>query len=181
MPIRDSAWSGDDVSNVGATGPVTIRLARPEEYDLVGDLTVEAYLKDGLISPQSSYVSILRDAADRAAEAELLVAELAGELVGSVSYCPPDSIYAELAAPDEAEFRMLAVIAVARGKGVGGALVRACIDRARESGFTGLRLSTQRNMGSAHRIYLRIGFERTSERDWSPVPGVDLITYALAL
>jgi ribosomal protein S18 acetylase RimI-like enzyme len=76
---------------------------------------------------------------------------------------------------------MLAVSAAARGKGVGGALVRACIDRARESGFTGLRLSTQRNMGPAHRIYVRIGFERTPERDWSPVPGVDLLTYALTL
>jgi hypothetical protein len=26
---------------------MTIRLALPEEYDLVGDLTVDAYLKDG--------------------------------------------------------------------------------------------------------------------------------------
>jgi ribosomal protein S18 acetylase RimI-like enzyme len=96
-----------------------------------------------------------------------------------VLYCPPDSIYVEIAAPHEAEFRMLAVLAAARGKGVGGALVRACIDRARDAGLTALRLSTQRNMRAAHRIYERIGFERTPDRDWSPVPGVDLITYAL--
>jgi ribosomal protein S18 acetylase RimI-like enzyme len=178
MPIRDSIWSGDDR---GTERHITIRLARPEEYDAVGDLTVDAYLEDGLISPQSSYVSILRDAADRAAEAEVLVAELAGELVGAVAYCPPDSAYAEIAAQDEAEFRMLAVPVAARGKGVGGALVQACIDRARKSGFTGLRLSTQRNMGAAHRIYERLGFERTPDRDWSPVPGVDLVTYALVL
>jgi ribosomal protein S18 acetylase RimI-like enzyme len=178
MPIRDSAWSGDDKN---ALGPVAIRLALPEEYDLVGDLTVDAYLKDGLISPESSYVSILRDAADRAVEAELLVAELAGEVVGSVSYCPPDSPYAEIAAPHEAEFRMLAVVAAARSKGVGAALVQACIDRARESGFTGLRMSTQGNMAAAQRVYSRIGFERTPDHDWSPVPGVDLITYALTL
>jgi ribosomal protein S18 acetylase RimI-like enzyme len=176
MPIRDSAWSAEDQS---AMGPVTVRPARPEEYDAVGDLTVDAYLKDGLLSPESSYISILRDAADRAAEAELLVAELAGELMGAVLYCPPDSIYVEIAAPHEAEFRMLAVLAAARGKGVGGALVRACIDRARDAGLTALRLSTQRNMRAAHRIYERIGFERTPDRDWSPVPGVDLITYAL--
>jgi ribosomal protein S18 acetylase RimI-like enzyme len=178
MPIRDSAWSGDDVDSMS---PVTIRPALPEEYDAVGDLTVDAYVKDGLVSPESSYVSILRDAADRAAEAELLVAELAGELVGAVAYCPPDSAYAEIAAPNEAEFRMLAVLASARGKGVGSALVQACIDRARKSGFTGLRLSTQRNMGAAHRIYDRSGFERTPDRDWSPVPGVGLITYVLVL
>ncbi|MGI8330983.1 GNAT family N-acetyltransferase [Actinomadura scrupuli] len=176
MPIRDSAWSAEDQDAMEA---VTIRPARPEEYEAVGDLTVAAYLEDGLISPTSSYISILRDAADRAAEAELLVAELAGELVGAVSYCPPDSIYAEIAAPHEGEFRMLAVVATARGKGVGGALIQTCIDRARESGLTGLRLSSQRNMGAAHRIYERIGFQRTPDRDWSPVPGVDLITYAL--
>lgn len=177
MPIRDSTWPGEHQS---AREPVTVRPARPEEYDAVGDLTVDAYLKDGLVSPESSYINILRDAADRAAEAELLVAELAGELVGAVSYCRPDSTYAEIAAPDEAEFRMLAVIAAARGKGVGEALVQACIDRARRSGFTRLRLSAQRDMGAAHRIYERIGFERTPDRDWSPVPGVDLVTFAMA-
>jgi Acetyltransferases len=107
------------------------------------------------------------------------VAEWAGQIVGSVSYCPPDSPYAEIADPHEAEFRMLAVVKMARGKGVGGALVQACIDRARKSGFTGVRMSTQHNMAAAHRIYERIGFERTPDRDWSPVPGVDLITYAL--
>jgi ribosomal protein S18 acetylase RimI-like enzyme len=158
-----------------------IRQARPEEYDRVGEITVEAYLKDDLISPESSYVGILRDAADRAVHAELLVATIDGEIVGSVTYCTPESVYAQLAAPDEAEFRFLSVQAQARSHGVGAELVTACIERARAAGYTGLRLSTQRNMRVAHRIYERLGFVRTPDRDWTPVPGVKLMGYLLPL
>jgi hypothetical protein len=42
-------------------------------------------------------------------------------------------------------------------------------------------MSTQQSMSGAHRIYERLGFRRTPERDWSPVPGIDLFTYALPL
>ncbi|MGP4026970.1 GNAT family N-acetyltransferase [Actinomadura sp. 3N407] len=160
--------------------PVIVRPARPDEYDLIGDLTVEVYVDGGLVSPASSYVGMLRDAAARAAESELLVAEIGGEVAGAVAYCPPGSPYAEVAGPDEAEFRMLAVREKARGRGVGRAMVRACADRARAAGLTGLRLSTGPDMTAAHRLYERMGFVRTPDRDWAPVPGVDLITYALA-
>jgi hypothetical protein len=36
-------------------------------------------------------------------------------------------------------------------------------------------------MTAAHRIYERLGFTRIPERDWSPVPGVDLLAYRLDL
>ncbi|MFI0411510.1 GNAT family N-acetyltransferase [Actinomadura sp. 3N508] len=159
---------------------VVVRGARADEYELIGELTVEVYVAGGLVSAASPYVSTLRDAAGRAAKSELLVAEVGGELGGAVAYCPPGSPYAELAGPDEAEFRMLAVREKARGKGAGRAMVLACVERARAAGLSGLRLSTQRNMDTAHRLYERMGFVRTPDRDWAPAPGVDLITYALA-
>jgi ribosomal protein S18 acetylase RimI-like enzyme len=59
--------------------------------------------------------------------------------------------------------------------------VRACLDRARELGLTRVVMSTQAGMVHAHRIYERLGFIRTPERDWSPVPGIDLMTYAVEL
>ncbi|WP_141577842.1 GNAT family N-acetyltransferase [Actinomadura sp. WMMA1423] len=157
-----------------------VRTARPDEYDLVGELTVEVYVRGGLVSPESSYVKKLRDAADRAAKAVLLVAEDAGEIAGAVAYCPPGSPYAELAGPGEAEIRMLAVLEKARGRGAGPAMVRACVGRARASGLSGLRLSTQPNMEPAQRMYEKMGFTRTPDHDWAPAPGMTLLTYALA-
>jgi ribosomal protein S18 acetylase RimI-like enzyme len=76
---------------------------------------------------------------------------------------------------------MLAVVPAARGLGLGEALVRHCIARAREDGCRTLRLSTEPVMHAAHRIYRRLGFARTPERDWELQPGVELLTYALAL
>jgi ribosomal protein S18 acetylase RimI-like enzyme len=80
---------------------------------------------------------------------------------------------------------MLAVAHAARGRGVGEALVRACAERARAvEGRVRVVLSTQRTMRTAHRLYERLGFVRTPERDWNPLPELDditLLTYALTL
>ena len=159
-----------------------IRAARPEEYDAVGGLTVRVYVGEGFVAPDSPYLPILRDAAGRAAAAELLVAvDGSGTLLGSVAFAPSGSEYAEVADPGEAGFRMLVVDPAARGRGVGEALVRACVARATALGCLRVRLSTQRDMHAAHQLYERLGFVRSPERDWSPLPGVDLITYALEL
>ena len=42
-------------------------------------------------------------------------------------------------------------------------------------------LSTLTAMSPAHRLYERLGFDRMTSRDWSPMPGVDLIAYRLDL
>jgi ribosomal protein S18 acetylase RimI-like enzyme len=73
----------------------------------------------------------------------------------------------------------------ARGQGAGEALVRACADRARAiEGCRAVVLPTQRTMHAAHRIYERLGFVRTPERDWNPLPeqlDITLLTYELTL
>ena len=65
--------------------------------------------------------------------------------------------------------------------GVGEALVRACVERAEQAGARTLRLSTQPQMAAAHRLYERLGFTRTPDRDWDPEPDVHLLTYELGL
>jgi ribosomal protein S18 acetylase RimI-like enzyme len=160
---------------------VEIRIAYPDEYGRIGELTAAVYVAGGYTSPNSSYIPLLRDAAARAHDAELIVAVHGGEPTGTITYCRHGSPWAQLTAPGEAEFRMLAVTPAARGLGLGDALVRRCIARAREDGCTTLRLCTEPIMHAAHRIYQRLGFARTPERDWSAKPGSMLLAYALSL
>ncbi len=76
---------------------------------------------------------------------------------------------------------MLAVRPDAQGRGVGRALALACVRRARALGFRALVLSTPAGAAVPHRLYESMGFVREAARDWSPLPGVDLIAYSLAL
>ena len=160
----------------------SIRPATPADHDTIGRLCVAAYVDAGFVPAGSDYAPVLADAATRAREATLLAAvDGAGAIIGTVTFCRPGSTFAELPAPGEAEFRMLAVSAEARGRGVGEALVRECLDRARTHGDDAIVLSTQPEMRAAHRIYERLGFVRVPERDWYPVPDVRLLCYRLTL
>lgn len=165
---------------------LSIRRIRPEEHARLGEITAAAYLGDGLLDfgEEDGYLHQLRAVARRAVEAEVLVAVADGEVLGGVTFVPSGGPWADIAGPGEAEFRMLAVAKEARGRGAGEALVRACVDRARSvEGCVRLVLSTQASMLAAHRIYERLGFVRTPDRDWDPVPelGIMLRTYAREL
>lgn len=160
-----------------------IRPAEPDEYDAIGELSVRVYLAEGYTRADSPYIAVLRDVAPRAEKAELMVAvDGADRILGTVTYAGQGSPYAEhVTSAEQGSFRMLVVDPATRGQGVGEALVRWCVDRARESGVRSLRLSTLAQMTAAGRLYGRLGFVRTPERDWTPQPGVDLITYELDL
>ena len=159
-----------------------IRRARVEEYAAIGELTDRSYVDGGFVSAGSAYRAELVDAAGRAEETELLVAvDGDGTLLGSVAFVPPGSAFGEVTDPIDAGFRMLAVSRAARRRGVGRALVLACVERARALGCVRIRLSTQDDMTDAHRLYESLRFVRTPERDWTPMPGVLLLTYALDL
>lgn len=165
---------------------VTIRAARADEFETVGALTARAYLDDGLLSggEEDSYLAVLRDVPRRAGHGDILVAVAADahpEILGTATFVSDAGEYADIAQPSEGEFRMLAVRREARGRGVGEALVRECLARARELGLRRMVLSSSPQMTTAHRLYRRLGFTRTPERDWEPVPGLVLRTFALEL
>jgi GNAT superfamily N-acetyltransferase len=155
---------------------VELRRIRPEEHDAAGDVCVAAY-RPFLTGAEDDYAERLHDVATRAAQAEVWVALVDGRVVGNVTYCPPGSPWREIGREHEGEFRMLAVDPAAQGAGAGTALARLCEDRARAHGATGMALSSLATMTTAHRVYARLGYERDPDRDWSPLPGVDLLAF----
>jgi ribosomal protein S18 acetylase RimI-like enzyme len=161
-------------------GDVIIREISDREFEAVGELVVEAYRTLG-DSGDAFYEELLRDVAGRAADGGVLVAELGGAVVGTVTYVDGDGALAEVDDPEAATIRMLGVSREARGHGVGEALVRACIDRARSDGRARVRLDTRTSMTSAQRLYERLGFHRDATSDWSPAPGIQLLGYVLEI
>ncbi|MEV6911957.1 GNAT family N-acetyltransferase [Amycolatopsis sp. NPDC051071] len=159
-----------------------IRPARAAELKAVGELTLAAYAAERGLVEGVGYAAELVDAARRAELAELLVAEDGdGTLVGTVTIARPGTPFAELSHEGELEFRMLGVLPSATGRGIGEALTRAVIDRARELDAARVVLCSLSTMRRAHRLYERLGFVRLPERDWEPHPGVSLVAYRLDL
>ncbi|GAA5117660.1 GNAT family N-acetyltransferase [Alloalcanivorax gelatiniphagus] len=157
-----------------------LRRIRPDEHERAGDVCVAAY-KPFLTGAEDDYADRLHDVARRDAEAEVWVAVEGDRLLGLVTYCPPRSPWREIGRGEEGEFRMLSVDPAAQGAGAGTALARLCEERAREDGATGMALSSLATMTAAHRVYARLGYARDPGRDWSPLPGVQLLAFSKVL
>ena len=169
-----------------AASSLIIRPVRPDEHAGLGDLTARVYA-DILGRHLGDYADVLRDVASRATACEVLVAvgsddgDGGGRPLGGITYVPGPGPWAELATEGEAELRMLVVEPAAQGRGVGAALVRACVERAAAAGRAGVCLSTTPSMVAAHRLYDRLGFVRQPQRDRHLDDGLLLECYSLAL
>lgn len=157
-----------------------VRVVGPTEtgrLQEIGELTALAYLADGLIDNAHPYVPQLRNAAARAQHAILLALADGergeGKLVGTLTLVPPGSVFAEMAAEDEYELRMLAVSPLERGRGIGATLTQAALTMAVERGAKRVVLSTMETMLAAHRLYERLGFTRREDLDWLVVDNED--------
>lgn len=112
---------------------------------------------------------------------EVLVAfSTSGEISGTVMLQRwPDTNHL-VSGPDEAEIRALAVAPSCQRSGLGSALLKAVIDRARDCGVRHLLLCTQPDMRAARHLYEREGFVRLKERDRKAAEFV-LLAYGLVL
>lgn len=164
-----------------------IRALSTSETELcraLGALTVAAYTTLPGHVPEPGYEAELADVARRASmgDTEVLAALDGFRPLGGVTFVASTaSPLAEHDDPEAASFRMLAVDPAASGRGVGEALVRACIERAKDIGRTNLAIHSTAWMADAHRLYGRLGFVRAEDLDWTPVPGIDLIGFRLEL
>ena len=91
------------------------------------------------------------------------IAELKGERVGCVFLVERE--------PEVAQLRCLLVEPKARGHGVGGKLVKACVEFSRDAGYRRMMLWTNKGLDSARKIYQAVGFklvEEKAHRDFGP-------------
>ncbi len=157
-----------------------IRPVTPGEMTEAGAVTVAAYGTVDDIVLSDGYAADLRDVATRTTGATVLVAVEDGRVLGTVTLVEdPSSRWSEGLAEGEFGIRMLGVAPEARGRGVGTALLVACLDRARQAGAVRAVLHSTASMTAAHRIYMRAGFVRRPGRD--VVLSADLAIMAFTL
>ena len=144
---------------------MTIRGAIVQDYPAIRDLTWAAYIEAGHVRPESNYTQALTDIPGRAEG--LYVAELNGQIAGSVNIALPGSQLAEVAYDNELEFRMLAVHPDFQGQGIGRALVTHALNMARRRNLDAVAITTMASMTAAQHMYQDLGFHRAPDRDWN--------------
>lgn len=162
--------------------PIEIREARTSEYAMLGSLAVRAYRALGGFGADHPYFVRLADIAGRAADTDILVAQIDGALAGVVTFVPgPDTSMSEFDDPHAAGIRALAVDPPYQRCGVGRALTTACLERARATGRHRVILHSSQLQQAAQAMYLAMGFRREPELDWVPEPGVMLSGFVFEL
>jgi len=147
------------------------------DMDAVATVSLAAYGAAGHFDANGSYAQSVSDVSGRRHHGTLLVAEEDGVVVGAVMLCRADSEYAEVSRGDEMEFRFLAVDPHRWGRRIGESLVTACEELAVAAGVDTMVICVIDINTVAHRFYERLGYQRMPERDWKPVPGVDLLCF----
>ena len=143
------------------TAEVIVRPMAAHEAAEVGAITLASY--DAYGSMQGSYRDFLADPLLRTEGCTaLLVAEVDGRIAGTVTYVLPGDAEWEGRPVDDGDcgFRVLAVAPGVEGRGVGRALVQACLDRSRARGCRRVLITSMAWMSRAHRLYEGLGFVR---------------------
>jgi GNAT superfamily N-acetyltransferase len=159
---------------------LVIREARDNELDIVASLVVDAYSEFAAKMAPDAWSSFAQDIANvrgRSIDAQVLVAERDDRIVGTVTRYPDWRGAQE----DASAVRVLAVPPAQRGTGVGRALMKRCIDLARSEGKRRVVVAVAQEMEEARDLYDKLGFERATDLDHMPAPGVHMTGYALTL
>jgi predicted N-acetyltransferase YhbS len=135
------------------------------------------------------YLTDILDVEGPAGSGRVLLAVHGGRVVGTVTFYPDASQEGFGWPPGWAGLRALGVEPAARGQGVGQALVRACLERARTAAAPVLCLHTAEFMTAAVAMYERLGFRRAPAFDFdatghlglSGVRPVPILAYRLDL
>ncbi len=140
---------------------VRIRQARPQELERAEALAIRAFARlQGLLPPENraALEAGIRFATAMDTKGRLLVAELAGEIVGSVRYTEPGHGDHPIFPDRFAYLRALAVSPSHLRRGIGRQLTRACIAAAEQEGAEAIGLLVADANTAARRLYEELGF-----------------------
>jgi ribosomal protein S18 acetylase RimI-like enzyme len=159
---------------------VLIRSYAPSDRDSVNRVALAAFAQyESHYDDWAAFSDGIGRMADLAGDADLIVAELDGSVVGAIAHIRPGAPRSAIYPDDWSVIRMLVVDPAQRGAGIGRQLVTACLQRAREAGAPVIGLHTSPIMAHALSLYTRIGFEFDCEL--APIRGVPYSRYGLAL
>jgi GNAT superfamily N-acetyltransferase len=157
-------------------GDPVVRLLTPgDDVEGLGRIVQQAYFALPDYPHEDEYDAVLADVGGRRDATVVVVGELDGQLVGCLTYIAGlVEGHAEHGDPDAATFRYFGVDPVAQGRGVGDAMVRWVIDRARADGKQRVLIHTLEAMRGAQRLYERLGFVRdvAHDEDWDGIAGL---------
>lgn len=151
----------------------TIEEATADDVLAIADLNVAAYREFAKRlgpTPWRAMEKNLRGVARLTGWARFLVVRTPRGLAGSVGYCPPGKSDVAVFEPEWASIVLLAVSPRHRRRGIGRALVRDCIRRARDELAPAIGLFTSELMTGAGELYRSLGFRE--DRELPPRYGV---------
>jgi len=165
---------------------IRIRNAQTAEMAAILELTLAAYDELATNMPAVNWRGLsatIVKTLGQPGNAEVIVAELGNELVGSVLLFPGESAaYGDwVERANFPELRLLAVKPSAQRRGIGNLLINECIQRARQAGATALGLHTSDSMSVALPMYVRRGFVRVPELDFDVEGGEVVKAFRLDL
>ena len=146
----------------GAAGAPLISYASAADADALRAIFREYFAwlgEDGCIPDAEAELAALPGGYE-----SILVARYGGEIAGCVALRPLED--------GACEMKRLYVRPSAQGSGTGRALVEASIARARELGYTAMRLDTLPRMEAARALYLSLDFREIERYNDNPIAGV---------
>ena len=164
---------------------LVIREARPGDDAAVGEILVSGYLtryaeKMPEVVLTDRRKAELRDVASKRKEALVLVAELDGKVVGTVTLWAPGSPASEAWLPNACDLRHLAFDPAVHGRGLSRPLLDEAERRARQMGARYVCLHVRRGNKGVANLYMSRGYVRAPDGDLD-LPEVLLDAYYLTL
>lgn len=159
-------------------GAILVRRFHPADagaVNLVARAAFAQYASD--YDDWPSFIAGVGRMAELAQDADLVVAEIDGKVVGAVAHLAPGKPRSPIFPGEWSVIRMLVVDPAHRGFGVGRLLVADCLSLALRAAAPAVGLHTSPIMQSALRLYGALGFER--DRDLPPIRGVAYGRYVL--